>query len=65
MPQQCNFVANANAVRMWYCHRGFFTTRVNFDEDGVAQNWQGRVVLGEIFSLVGSFEYLNFFWVLR
>jgi hypothetical protein len=42
----CHYVANT--ARTWYYHRTFFAMGVNFDEDGIEQNWQEKVVLGEI-----------------
>jgi hypothetical protein len=43
----CPYVANA--VRMWYQDCILFATGVDFDEDGVEQNWRERVVFREIF----------------
>jgi hypothetical protein len=48
----CNCVANA--IRTWYHHCKFFAKGVNFDEDGVEQNWQER---GRVFLI----KYLQIF----
>jgi hypothetical protein len=38
----CNYVAKT--ARTWYHHCKFYPAGVNFDEDAVGQNWQGRRV---------------------
>jgi hypothetical protein len=45
----CHYVAKY--VKKWYHHCKFFTTGINFGEDGVERNLRERVDLGEIFIL--------------
>jgi hypothetical protein len=66
----CNYVAKTARTR--YHHRKFLSARVNFDEEAVGQNWQGRGILvgvlvgfgslfGSVHSFFGSIEYVQNF----
>ena len=44
----CNYVTNATRIR--YKDHKLFATGVDFDEDGMEQNWRERVVFRENFS---------------
>jgi hypothetical protein len=52
----------AKTARAQYHHCKFFPAGVNFNEEAVGQNWQGRGVL--VLSLVPLqfFEYVQNFW---
>jgi hypothetical protein len=49
----CHYVANV--IRIWYHYHEFFATGVNFDEEGIEQNWGER---GRFFLI----KYLQIFW---
>ena len=55
----CSYVANA--VMMRYQDRKLFAAGVDFDEDGVEQNWRERVFWGR-FLPVSLLQVHKIFW---